>query len=267
MHFEIQKKPHPNIARYHGAEYALALEFAKKIHAELGDFLKAVVLFGSATRQALAGEHDIDVLMVVNDLTIIASPEVIGAYRVITDKTAGSVTKRLHINTMKMTAVWDYARVGDPLIINILRDGVPLYDSGFFEPLQALLAQGRIRPTKEAVWAYYARSPLTLTNSANHILQATIDLYWAAVDSAHAALMHVGEIPGTPEHLSGMINERLVKPGLVPKSAPQIMDFFFRLQKDITRRERTKVSGEEYDRMRKDCEAFVQMMRSVIEQR
>ncbi|MEK6822231.1 MAG: nucleotidyltransferase domain-containing protein [Nanoarchaeota archaeon] len=219
MRFEIQKRPHPNVARYHGADYALAYEFAQRLHKELGDFLKAVVLFGSAARpEKTTHEHDIDVLLIVNDLTIIATEEVINAYRIITEKTAAGVTKRLHINTMKMTAVWDYARNGDPLIVNILRDGVPLFDTGFIEPLQVLLYQGRIKPTKEAVWAYYARAPLTMKNSERQILRAAVDLYWACVDSAHAALMHMGDMPGTPEHLPAMINDHLVKKGLAPKS-------------------------------------------------
>lgn len=269
MRFEIKKRTHPNIARFHGDDYALALEFANRIQTELGEFLKAVVLFGSAARKSDTpiGGHDIDVLMVVNDLTIITTPELVGAYRVIVDKTAGGVSKRLHISTMRMSAVWDYARNGDPLIVNILRDGLPLYDVGFIEPLQVLLAQGRMRPTKEAVWAYYARAPMTLQTSNERVLQATIDLYWGVVDAAHAALMHVGETPGMPEQLSGMINERLVAHNLVPRSAPQIMDFFYKLQKQITHREKPKVTGEEYDRWRKDAEAFIRMMRAVIEQK
>jgi len=267
MRFEINKRTHPNVARYHSDDHKLALEFSNKIQKELGDFLKAVVLFGSAARKEdyPVGGHDIDILMVINDLTIIASPEVVSAYRVITENTAASVSLRLHINTMKMTQVWDYARNGDPLLVTILRDGLPLYDVGFIEPLQVLLAQGRMRPTKEAVWAYYARAPLALRSSEGHLMQAAMDLYWACVDSAHSALMHMGEMPGLPEQLSGMINERLVKHGIVPKSAPQIMDFFYKLQKELVRRERKGVSGEEYERWRKDAEAFVQMMRKVIE--
>jgi hypothetical protein len=268
MRFDIKKRPHPNISRFHGQDYAAALQFSDTIRKELGDFLKAVVLFGSASRAVHpAGSHDIDVLLIINDLTVMTTPEVVSAYRVIVEKTASSVSARLHINTMKMTAVWDYCRVGDPLFINILRDGVPLYDAGFFEPMQVLLSQGRIRPTKEAVWTYYARTPLTMHNSSMHVLQASVDLYWACVDAAHAALMHVGETPQLPEHLPAMIDERLVKQGLVPRSAPAIMKFFYDMQKAITRRERESVSGADYDRWQKDAKNFVEMMRGVIERK
>jgi len=266
MRFDITKKPHPNLKRYHGEDFTFATKFAHNIQKELGEFLKAVVLFGSSVRPIDDGRnaHDIDLLLVVNDLTIVASPEVITAYRVIVDNTAAKVSKRLHINTMKMTSMWDYARNGDPLLINILRDGVPLYDTGFFEPMQALLGQGRIRPTKEAVWAYYGRAPLTLRNAEKHLLQAAIDLYWACVDSAHAALMHMGQTPGLPSHVPRMISEHLVKKKLVHRSAPGTMEFFFKLQKDINKREKRTVTGKEFDKWRQEAKSFVQMMKEVI---
>lgn len=268
MRFEIKKRPHPNIARFHGQDYATALQFSERITKELGEFLKSVILFGSASRALHSGgTHDIDVLLIINDLTVMVTPEVVSAYRVIVEKTASTVSPRLHINTMKMTAVWDYCRAGDPLFINILRDGVPLYDVGFFEPMQALLSQGRIRPTKEAVWTYYARTPMTMHNSQMHIMQASVDLYWACVDAAHAALMHIGEMPHLPEDLPRLIDEKLVAAKLVPKTAPAIMKFFFTLQKEITHRERQSASGEDYDRWRKEAKNFVDMMRAVIERK
>jgi hypothetical protein len=268
MRFEIKKRPHPNIARFHGQDYALALAFSQKIVKELGDFLKAVVLFGSASRAVHpGGSNDIDVLLIINDLTVMVTPEVVSAYRVIVENTAQAVSPKLHINTMKMTAVWDYARVGDPLLINILREGVPLHDIGFFEPLQMLLSQGRIRPSKEAVWTYYARTPMTMHNSRMHVMQACIDLYWACVDAAHAALMHVGEMPHLPEDLPMMIDQKLVKPGLAPRSAPAIMKFFYDLQKDITNRKRQGATGQEYDNWAQDAKSFIDMMRGVIERK
>jgi len=80
---------------------------------------------------------------------------------------------------MTLSSFWEYVRAGDPVVINILRDGLALVDSGFFDPLQALLFRGRIRPSQEAINNYYARAPTTLNNSMWHVLQATVDLYWA----------------------------------------------------------------------------------------
>lgn len=268
MDFSIKEREHPNIRNYSGDDYKLAKKFADAMQKELGDFLKAAILFGSAARsEKPLYERDIDVLMLINDLTLVLSPEVVQAYRVITERVASDVSKRLHITTMKLTNFWEYIRNGDPLAVNMLRDGVPLYDIGVFEPMQMLLFQGRIRPTKESIYVYFARAPVTLINADWHILQATLDLYWAVVDAAHAALMKVGEVPPTPSHIAKLIYEKLVKKKLVSKRAADAMDFFYLLSKKITHREIQNITGKQYDQYKEEAHDFVKEMEHVIEGR
>ncbi|MBI4146767.1 hypothetical protein HY489_05515 [Candidatus Woesearchaeota archaeon] len=269
MDFRIHQRQHPNKPRYPSTDYDLAKKFAEMLQKELGSFLKAAVLFGSTAREEkpLYGERDIDALIIIDDLTSILSNEVVQSYRVITENTAAKVSARLHITTLKLTTFWDYVRNGDPIAINMLRDGVPLVDSGFFEPAQHLLYQGRVRPSKESVWTYFARAPATLNNADWHILQATLDLYWAVVDSAHAALMRVGEVPPTPGHLTELLNKRFCQHGTLPKRYPTLMDQFFQLQKKIIHREIQKVTGREYDNYKKDAEDFVKTMQSIVERK
>ena len=275
MEFKVRQRRHPNVPRYPSSDYQLAERFSIILKKELGDFVKAIVLFGSAARAAehrekpenSLHEHDIDVLTIINDLTMVLSPEVVQAYRVITENTAAKVSKRLHITTMKLTSYWEYARNGDPIAINMLRDGVPLQDVGIFEPLQMLLFQGRIRPTKESVWNYYARAPATLANAEWHVLQGTLDLYWAVVDAAHAALMKMGEVPPSPAHVSDLIYQKLVRPGLVAKRYADIMKFFYELSKQITHREIRDIPGKKFDEYAALAKDFVNTMRRVIEGR
>ncbi len=275
MEFKVKQRRHPNAPRYPTDDYHLAEKFSILLKKELGDFIKAVVLFGSAARAVehrvkpdkTLHEHDIDVLTIVNDLTMVMSPEVVEAYRVITENTAAKVSRRLHITTMKLTSFWEYVRNGDPIAINMLRDGVPLQDVGIFEPMQMLLFQGRIRPTKESVWNYYARAPATLANADWHVLQATVDLYWAVVDAAHAALMKMGEVPPSPEHVSDLIYAKLVKPGLVAKQYADTMKFFYELSKKIIHREVSDIPGKTFDQYKVLAKDFVNAMRRVIEGR
>lgn len=267
MDFKLKKSTHPNLPKYASTDYDFAKKFADHMHQEMGDFIKAVILFGSAARQEKPtfGERDIDVLIVLNDLTVILSNEVIQSYRVITENVASKISKRLHITTLKMTSFWDYVRNGDPIAVNMLRDGVPLYDAGFFEPVQHLLFQGRIRPTKESIWTYFARAPSTLNNADWHVLQATVDLYWAVVDSAHAALMKLGEVPPTPAHVADLIDKRLCTPGILPAKYAKIMEQFYHLQKQITHRQIQKITGKEYDEYKRQAEDFVKAMQKVVE--
>ena len=265
MKFDIPRKENPNIEKYERHVVDTAHRFANEIYKEMGALIRAVVIFGSAARKDTTQKSDIDVLVILDDLTISLSPEVVEAYRVIVNRSIVKVSTNLHITTLRFTSFWEYIRNGDPIGINILRDGVALIDSGFFEPLQALLKKGRIRPTSESIWTYYIRAPNTLHNSKWHLLQATIDLYWGVIDAAHAALMKHGEIPPTPEHVADLLEQKLVKKKLLEQKYVTTMRHFYKLMKMITHREIKEITGEEYDRYYKHADEFVRRMREFIE--
>ncbi len=269
MEFKIERRENPNIKNYSRDDFEYAKKFAQQLKEEAHEFLKAVILFGSVARspQQAIYERDIDVLVIVNDLTIILNKEVITAYRIIAENTASKISKRLHITTLRLTTFWEYVRNGDPVVINMLRDGVSILDDGFFEPIQVLLAQGRIRPTQEAIWTYFARAPATLTNSKGHILQGVLDLYWAVIDSSHAALMSLGAIPPTPEHVADLIEEKMVKTKMLDKSYADIMRNFYKISKMIMHREIKEISGQEYEKYLKDAQMYVATMQKFIEKR
>jgi len=266
MDFKLAKREHWNIKKYGQEEYNLARKFSDLILKELSNMVTSVVLFGSSSRnEKTTYEKDIDVLLIVNDVSIIFTPEVSETYKIIVEKTAGKISKRFHINTLLLSSFWDYMRNGDPIGINMLRDGVPLYDKGIFEPAQQLLFQGRIRPSKEAMWIYYARAPNTIQNAQWHLLQGVVDLYWAAIDAAHAALMRAGETPPTPSHVPDMLNERFVKSGLLDKRHVEVMKNLHRAAKMIAHREITEVKGDTFDDYLEETEEFVKQMKKIIE--
>jgi len=266
LKFTIKRGIHPNINKYPNDDMTIARSFAKRLYNEFGNFLKAVVLFGSAARKtAVSQRGDIDVLIVVDDLSIRMTREVIEAYRLITEKTIGKVSTRLHVTSLTLTSFWEYVRAGDPVAINILRDGVALIDTGMFDPLQALLIQGRIRPSVESVWVYFGRAPRTLLNSKWHLLQATLDLYWAVIDATHSALMHIGEIPPSPSHAGDLLRSRLVKEHKLEPKYAKTMDNFYKLMKAITHREIKEIKGPEYEKYYKEAEEFVNRIQKFIE--
>lgn len=267
MKFDIKKNVNPNTKHYSHEDLQLARNFSKKMYDEFSGFLKSVIIFGSTARQEHPGKGDIDIMIIVDDVTTVLTPAIVETYRIITEKIITEVSTRLHVMTLKLTAFWDYVRNSDPVAVNILRDGVALIDTGFFEPLQGLLQRGRIRPTAEAIWTYFSRAPNTLNNSKWHIMQATVDLYWAVIDSAHAALMKQGVIPPSPKHVGEMIKEKLVKPGLVSKKCALTMDMFYKVMKQIEHREIKFVTGQQYDIYKKEAEEFVESMKKVVENR
>lgn len=266
MEFKIEKRKNENIYKYPTDDVKIVNDFAQKIKSELGDFLVAVVLFGSTVKKTAREGSDIDVLVIGDDISFQLTQELIEAYRIITENVIGEVSKKLHVTSMTFTSFWEYVRAGDPVAINILRDGVALIDTGFFNPLQMLLKQGRVRPSEESIWRYFGRAPKTLTNSRWHLLQATLDLYWAVIDAAHAALMRKGHVPPSPEHAADVLYEKLVKKKELEEKYVKTMKKFYDLSKQITHREVQHITGDEYDKYLKEASAFVERMKKFIEE-
>ncbi len=263
LDLSIHKRHHSTKKKYASSTIDLAYRFTKEIHKELKDLVKAVVLFGSAARKK-EGSNDIDVLLLVDDVSIRLTPELTQAYRLLVEKTVAKVSPKIHVTSMKFTSFWEYIRAGDPVAINILRDGYALLDSGIFDPLQLLLYQGRIRPSSEALWAYFNRAPRSLHASSFKMLEACVDLYWAVIDAAHAALMSINEIPPSPEHVANMLDEKLVKTKLIDKKHPDTMRKFYALSKAIINKEKKSVSGPEYDKLFSEAKSFVDAMENFI---
>lgn len=263
MQFKIHQMENENIHRYPTEDLQIAKKFAENARRELGDFLLGVVVFGSSARREKA--NDIDILIVTDDTAFQITDALVQTYRLIIEKLVTNISIKLHITSMTYTSFWEYSRAGDPVVVNILRDGVALFDTGFYEPLQRLLKMGKIRPSEESVWRYFGRAPRTLTNSKWHILQATLDLYWAVIDSAHAALMRRHEIPPTPEHVADLLDKVFVKKKLLESKYVVTMRKFYMLMKKITHREIQTMSGVEYEKLYLEADAFVRRMKIIIE--
>ncbi len=265
MEFRIQKRENENIHRYPTEDFKLALKLAAQLKKELDTFLISVILFGSSARREETAKSDIDVLVITDDVNYAINEPLIEAYRIIVESVVAKISNKFHITSMTLTSFWEHTKVGDPVVVNILRDGVPLTDVGFFEPMQKLLKQGRIRPSEESVWRYFGRSPKTLLNARWHLLQATLDLYWAVIDSAHAALMRHNEIPPTPEHVADMLQSVFVKHKVLSSKYVDTMRKFYRLSKMITHREIKEVKGPEFEKLYLEADEFVREMKKIIE--
>ncbi len=267
MEFRIQKKENENKHRYPTGDLKIAQRFTLELKKELENFLMDVVLFGSSARKQSTAKSDIDILIVTNDVSYAITEPLVEAYRIIIENLINKHSLKLHVTSMTFTSYWQQIKAGDPIIVNILRDGYSLLNSNFFNPLQQLLRLGMVRPSEESVWRYFGRSPRTLLNSRWHILQATLDLYWAVIDAAHAALMRKNEVPPTPDHVAEMLEKIYVKPKLLEKKYADTMRKFYKLSKMITHREIREIKGQDYDKYRKEADDFVKRMKKLIERR
>jgi uncharacterized protein (UPF0332 family)/predicted nucleotidyltransferase len=242
---------------------------------ELGVLVKSVVWFGSAVRGGFAPGKtslreevlfgsDIDVLIVFDDMVNVLTPEIITAYRIVTEKTAANISKRLHITTMPLTKFWDYSLKGDPILINMLRDGRAVYDVGCFGMAQKMLGSKRIAPGKEIVWIYLARGPMSVANAEWNMKESVLDLYWSVLDAAHAALLHYDVVPESPEQIISLIKHHLVLKDLMDKKYLSVVGEFMNVGKMLMSGEVHKVSGDHYDRYRKEADEFLHVVKELI---
>lgn len=288
MNARISKKPYltrPEEAR------DIAKRFSEEIKKELGILVKSVVLFGSFTKtrftsgkKPLIGEQktgkinaqedhlrdeilfssDIDVLIVFDDLVNVLNPEVITAYRVVVENTASKISKRLHITTMQLTKFWEYCRKGDPILINMLREGETMLDTGVFSMAKKMLNTDEIRPTSETIKVYLANGPMSLMTAKWNIRQAVHDLYWSVMDAAHAALLKINVVPDTPKEIVGLFEKELVKKKLIEKKHLYTLAEFHNTGRMLMRGEIQKIYGDHYDRYRREAEEFIKAVKEMI---
>lgn len=259
----VYNVPTPKIA----TEKDLAMDFVIEVHKKFDRLIKASILFGSQVKSTATAASDIDIILVVDDASISWDIELVSWYREELAKLiAGNAHKdKLHINTVRLTTWWQDLLYGDPVIINILRYGETLIDiGGFFNPLKALLYQGKIRSTPEAVYAALQRSPNHIARSKIATLNAIEGVYWSMVDASQAALITAGKIPPSPEHIPLMLKSTFVDSGFLNISFVRDMRDVYTLHKGISHGHIKFIKGAEIDLWQEKSEKFLIEMTQII---
>lgn len=231
-------------------EREIALDFATKIYREFDQMIKSIVLFGSSAKQVATPESDIDIIILIDDVSIKWDEELIAWYREQIGKTIkeNPYRKSLHINTVKLSTWWRDLMRGDPVVINILRYGDSLIDyGGFFDPLKVLLKNGSIKSTPESIYTLLQRAPNHLGRARQSLLGVVDGLYWCAVDAAHAALISANVMPPSPEHIPEILDETFVKKKLTKSKYVKDYQEIHDLMKEIAHGKRSEVKGKNLD--------------------
>ncbi|MFT4310429.1 MAG: nucleotidyltransferase domain-containing protein [Candidatus Woesearchaeota archaeon] len=261
MEFTITRKNHKKkqMKFYEHDELDVAYRFSKVIHKELGHLIKGLVLFGSTAR-GQNNNGDIDILMILDDCTVEWTSVLGETYKIIIEQKIAEVSKRIHVTTLRLTTFWEYIRLGDPMVINMLRDGVAIIDTGFFDPLQIMLKQGKIQPSVESVINYSVRAESTLFNARGHLLSATVDLYWSCVDMAHALLMYHHINPPGPADIADALREHVK----IEKKHIETMRLLYKLYKGIHHRSIDHLSGNQFEHYYALVEQFIKAAQKIM---
>ena len=248
-------------------ERDIAMDFATKVYQRFNKIIKSIVLFGSTAKETTTNGSDIDIMVLIDDATINWDQELIAWYRTELEKImqTNPYKQNLHINTIKLTTWWEDMIRGDPVVMNIIRDGESLIDfGGFFEPLKFLLMSGKIKATPEAVHSLLQRAPMHLLRSKASEMGAIDGLFWAMVDSAQAALISVGVQPPSPEHIPMELNDAFVKSGKLKMKYVVWYSDLFSLHKKIIHREVNDLKGVEIDAWQERTREFIQVMAKLV---
>jgi len=246
----------------------ITMDFATKTYERFNKIIKSIVLFGSTAKQTTVLGSDIDIIIIIDDVSIDWDQELIAWYREELDKLVkrNPYKKSLHINTIKLSTWWDDLMRGDPMVINVIRYGETLIDfGGFFEPLKYLLLKGKIKSTPEAVYSCLERAPQHFLRSKTAQLSAIEGLYWAMVDSAHAALISRNVLPPSPEHISLNLRETFVdNKYLDMKYVIWYRDLLF-LYKKISHGELKDIRGVDIDMWQDRTDEFIRTMAKLVD--
>ena len=248
-------------------EADIAMDFATKVYKKFDKMIKSVILFGSAVKQAAVTGSDIDIIIIIDDVTVSWDQELIAWYRQELEKLIKSnpYQSNLHINTIKLSTWWEDLMKGDPVVINILRYGEAMIDlAGFFNPLKYLLVKGKIKSTPEAIYSALQRAPMHIARSKLAELNAIDGLFWSMVDAAHAALIATNVPPASPEHIPGDLKENFVNAGkLKMKYVIWYRDLLV-LHKKISHSEVKNLKGIEIDAWQEKAEEFLEVMANLV---
>src|SRR3989344_5274306 len=266
----IKMKERPILRRSNMSEKDIAMDFAMKVQKKFDRLVKSSILFGSqATAKDNAVEgSDIDIILIVDDAAVEWDLELVSWYREELGKLVASQDygRELHINTVRLVTWWEDMIHGDPIVINILRYGEALIGyGGFFNPLKALLLKGNIRSTPEAVYSALQRAPWHIARSKGAQMGAIEGVYWAMIDSAHAALMTAGKLPPSPEHVPEMLRETFVDAGMLKMSYVKTLREVYYLHKSISHGNVSSVKGQEIDEWQELAERFLGEMTRIID--
>lgn len=262
---EIKKKNVPTLKLK--SESEIAMDFALKVYKTFEKSIKSIVLFGSQVKGNNVSGSDIDIIIVIDDVSIRWDQEMIAWYREEMDKILKSnpYNKDLHINTIKLSTWWQDLMRGDPVILNVIRYGQALIDlAGFFEPMKFLLSKGLVKSTPEAIYSALQRAPTHLQRSKLSQINSVEGIYWCMVDAAQAALISANVNPPSPEHIPVDLKEHLVDQGMLNgKYVTWYRDMLI-LHKKIAHGEVKQLKGIEIDEWQERAEEFLRIMTGLV---
>ncbi|PSH01415.1 MAG: hypothetical protein BRC27_02260, partial [Nanohaloarchaea archaeon SW_10_44_10] len=165
-----------------------------------------------------------------------------------------------------LTEFWDSLRKGEPLAIEAVRNGEPVYDTGIFMPAKRLLQRGKIKATRESVKkrlkmaaAGYKKAEKNMKQSIPHKIEQVM------ANAGQAPIMLVGKNPPPKEKVPETLEEMFVEKEMLEEKyvgiAQELYDFGNKGEKNSQ-----EVTGEEVEEHLDKADDFVRRMHKLVSQ-
>lgn len=248
----LERKKKHNIEHLTDERYDQLDRFAKKVLDKHKGLVSSVVI-----KDPRRAHESIDLVFIVDDLNNLVLDQKSAEIRMDAAEIAYKTTLPLKCDVLLASVFWDGFKAKDKSIMQLVSDSLAIRDNGFFMPLQDLLVTGKIRPSKESVNVYFVKAERSMKTADQKVQRAVIDLYWAVVDSAHAAVMVAGITTPSPKDLAETLKRELVARNLIHRRCAEVMDSFYSIAKRIMHREVFSISGREFDSYLSDADFFI----------
>ncbi len=260
-----KKKSIKDIARRRRADMVKAL--TQKILDKFGKYVKCVVLVGSVARDEFRSNSDIDMFLVIDDTKVNFTPEEKRRMDVEIDIAAQEINKDIIVQpAYTLTEFWDMVRTSHPLIYNFIRDGIPVFDTGFFMPIKRLLELGRIPATKEAADALLDKAPKRLRRiNEVKLYMVAEDCYYAMLDMTQAVLMSLGFAPPSPSRAAEEFRKHLVDTKIIDGKYADWLDEINQFRKDVEHKKINDIKGADLDGWIEKADEFVKKMLQIAD--
>ncbi|MDD5418027.1 MAG: hypothetical protein PHW96_04055 [Candidatus Nanoarchaeia archaeon] len=234
---------------------------------KFGKYIKSVVYFGSGSRKDKK-VNDLDVAVIVDDTDVkkLTRSQLKEKLFQRLLEMGFPIDKRLHPQPYLLTEFWQYLRDANPVIYTAIRDGIMIYDTGFYLPIQMLMRKGEIKPSRESVDKHLEVANELLDLAENVMVhKITYDFEQAVVNSAQAVLMELSYGPPAPKQVPEALRKILLeKKGLITEEYVDIATEVIKNYKDIEHKEKKTFAGKEYDELIKKTKKFVDKMKDII---
>lgn len=198
---------------------AKVIKFTNEARKQYSDLIKTVLIFGSAVRGDATKGSDVDLFVILDDTATKSSEDlqkIINYLHLLANE-----MKDLHIQTHTLTEFWQWIKVGSPELVNFLRYGLAIYDTGFVKPVQRMLSMGLIPPSEETITLKARTADTRYKRVVLDIKSMIFDLRYSVLDIIQAAVMHYykaqPDYKKAPEYMEKMVKEKMLEKEYIDK--------------------------------------------------